>query len=190
MHHFWCCSLPWRRHLRASPCGPHGSRPRQRATRRKSLVFTHFQAHLSATYPSLIRHLSASSIHKNAHFKARKTHHFKARKWKFLHRKISQNVTISSPKWCFHAYDLTVFVKKGRRAEGEPELPYSEFPPAPPGCTSLRSPPLHPTPTPKWTISSQGKRTISSQGNGRFAAGRRRCSTLVYTKDPYRNARI
>ena len=68
-------------------------------------------------------------IAKMEHFKARKTHHFKRRKWRFLHRQISQNVTISSPKWCFHAYDQTVFVKKGRRAEGEPDCSYTHFDP-------------------------------------------------------------
>ena len=43
MHHFRCCSLPWRRHLRGLPCGPHGSRRPRRATHALSSKI-HFSA--------------------------------------------------------------------------------------------------------------------------------------------------
>ena len=124
------------------PCGPHGSRLSRRATTLKSrkIWILHFQRYGKDT--AKIRR----GIAKMAHFKARKTHHFKARKWMFLHRKISQNVTISSPKWCFRAYDLKVFLKKGRRAEGEPYLLYTHFAPATTVARrSSSSSPLHPT---------------------------------------------
>ena len=34
--HFWCRSLPWRRHLKGLLCGPHASRRSRRATTPKS----------------------------------------------------------------------------------------------------------------------------------------------------------